>query len=218
MTETAITSQHLLTQPSARSEGTSLPDRVSVSSDASNPSNLAAMWGRLKSWIRPEAQLTDPVSQAVFRRMHANFEGRLEFIAGQTTTLQTAIASCALLERQVGLLVQCPVDLVGANRVRAAKDLHSECKAKRFVFEDRLTDLNSEQRLFSRAIVGLQFSRLPPVVLEAIVRLERDAHVPLVGPEELDASVTKPIREMIERYKGMLRDMCDEASATVRTM
>lgn len=217
MTQTAITPQQLVQQSGALLVGASLPDKAPVNNDPSKQSKLEVMWGRLKSWVSPQTKPTDPAYEAVFTKMHAKFEGRLDSVRKESTTLQTAIASCALLERQVGLLVQCPVELVGANRVRAAKDLHSECKAKRFVFEDRLTDLNSEQRLFSRAIVGLGFSRLPPVVLEAIVRLERDAHVPPVGPEELDATVHEPIRQMMERYKGILRELCDEASAKVRT-
>lgn len=216
MTEPARASQPLLQPAIALIEGGPTSDSSSCKHDEQASSKLVEMWSRLRSVFLPETKPTDPETHAVFQRMHSNFDGRVVALTKEGSALQEAIASCAILERQVGLLAQCPVALLGRDRAQAAKELHEECRGKRFVFEDRLTDVTGERRLFERAIVGLGRPRVSSLVLEALVHFERDTANPRGTPQELEASVATPIREMTERFKGLVREVAEGASAALR--
>lgn len=216
MTEPSCAVQQLLHQPSVFLEGAPIPDNAPLGRDQQTKSALVEMWSRLKSVVFPEKRPADQQSEAALRRMSSNFDGRIEALTKECSALQEAVASCAILDRQIGLLAQCPVALLGFERAQEVNELREECKGKRFVFEDRLIALAGERRLFERAVVGIRRERVSSTVLEALVRFERGADMPGGCSDELEAAVYTPIREMHERLTAIVQELAERASAPLR--
>jgi hypothetical protein len=132
------------------------------------------LWPWCKDLLFKGSLSISPAHDLVVERMHDQLSERLSGILRLISLHEKGVVAYGELERPLRLLLKCPSDLIGREMTREVLGLQAECRAQRFLLEDRLNPLREEQALFDNALEGLGRPRFSRAVLEALAKVNSE--------------------------------------------